>query len=297
MNKSALLENYSRGLSSTGKTRTIYLRFAQEFLDYSEGDFSREKITKYLEVLRHKKNRDGSLKSDGTVNFAFRVIRTVFNRSEVILKDEGQDWPYRRGESPQIREDNIQAPALHPNIISKMIGTIKTSGSPEEKAFLALSTTYGLRRVEMVELDASDVRLKDQTIHIATAKHGRERTHLIPSAIIPYLSEYDFSKSRSDNFLFTLWYRIEFSVRFPHTHKVGWHSIRRSLNTFLLRSLPEATVMSFLRWKQRTSSHMPYRYSAQRFIGEEGETTQVVGDALDVDNQIFEAHPFLEFWR
>ena len=149
----------------------------------------------------------------------------------------------------------------------------------------------------MVELEAKDIRLKDHTIHIATAKHGRERTHLIPEPIIPFLAGYDFGTERSDNFVFTLWYHIEHRIGLPHTDQVGWHSVRRSLNTMLLRVLPEPTVMSFLRWKQRTSSHMPYRYSAQRFVGEEGETTEVVGDALDVDNQVFEKHPFLEHWR
>lgn len=292
MNTAALLENYSKGLASGGKTRTLYKRFAREFLEFSDGDFSREKISKYMDHLRKQHSYH-----DGSVNFAFRVIRTLFNRNEAILKAEGYEWPFRRGESPSIREDKIQAPALHPEIIGKAISAVKVTGSPEEKAFLALSSTYGLRRVEMVELDASDIRLKDRTIHIATAKHGRERTHLIPELLIPYLSEYDFSQERSENFLFTLWYRIEYRIGFPHTHKVGWHSIRRSLNTILLRRLPEATVMSFLRWKQRTSSHMPFRYSAIKFVGEEGESTEVVGDALDVDNQVFAVHPFLEYWR
>jgi integrase len=292
MNNNLLLENYSKGLSSTGKTRTLFLRFAREFLAYSDGDFSREKISSYMDHLRKQHSY-----RDGSVNFAFRVIRTMFNRNETILKAEGYEWPFRRGESPSIREDKVEAPALHPITIGKAIAAVKADGSPEEKAFLALSSTYGLRRVEMVELEASDIRLKDRNIHIATAKHGRERTHLIPEAIIPYLSGYDFNQVRSENFLFTLWYRIEIRIGLAHTHKVGWHSIRRSLNTILLRRLSEATVMSYLRWKQRTSSHMPFRYSAIKFVGEEGESTEVVGDALDVDNQVFEVHPFLDFWR
>jgi len=292
MNNNLLLENYTKGLSSSGKTRTLFVRFAKDFLDFTDGDFSRERISKYVEHLK-KEHRY----SDGSVNFAFRVARTVFNRNEVYLKEQGFEWPYRRGESPQIREDRIQAPALHPATIGRLITRVRAEGDTDEKAFLALSTTYGLRRVEMVNLESNDIRLKDKTIHIVTAKHGRERTHLIPEVIIPFLAGYDFSQKRSENFLFTLWYRIEHKIKLPHTDQVGWHSIRRSLNTMLLRKLQESSVMSFLRWKQRTSSHMPFRYSAQRFVGEEGETTEVVGDALDVDNEIFGVHPFLEFWR
>lgn len=284
MTNTEFLEQYSRGLSSMGKTRTLYLRFAKDFLDYSDSDFSKENINKYLEHLRREHKY-----SDGSVNFAFRVVRTLFSRNDL-------EWPYRRGESPSIREDSIQAPALHPNTIIRLIHAVKGSGDPNEAAFLALSTTYGLRRVEMGELSQGDVRIKDKTIHIATAKHGRERTHIIPEQIIPYLEGHDFNKRISDFYIFTLWYRIENRIGLKHTDQVGWHSIRRTLNTLLLRKLPESTVMSFLRWKQRTSSHMPFRYSAIKFISEEGETTEVVGEALDVDNEVFRVHPFIEYW-
>jgi len=292
MDKVLLLENYSKRLGSSGKTRGLYLRFAGDFLDYSDGDFSREVIDKYLEHLRRKHQY-----SDGSVNLIFRTIRTMFNRNKVILEEAGFEWPYHRGESPGIREDNIQAPALDPDIIREQIYTIKKDGEPDERAFLAISTIYGTRRIEMVELTEPDVRLRDKTIHIATVKHGRERTHLIPEEIIPYLKGYDFSKQRSEFGLFTLWYRIENKISLAHTDQVGWHSIRRTLNTLLLDQLPETTVMSFMRWKQRTSSHMPYRYSAQRYVGREGTTTKVVGDAKDTDTKIFKVHPFLEYWR
>ncbi len=291
MNTTGLLDNYLRGLSSAGKTRTIYKRYAGEFLEYADGDFCREKINGYIEHLRHQHKY-----SDGSANFAFRVIRTLFSRNEAILEKMGFEWPFRRGESPQIREDRILAPALHPDIIKEAIVAVKEHGPPEEQAFLAISTTYGLRRVEMVQLEERDIRLKDKTIHIATAKHGRERTHLIPDIIIPYLEGYDFSQGRSENFIFSLWYRIEHRIGFPHTPQVGWHSVRRTLNTLLEPHVSRNTLNSFMRWKQRTSSDMSFRYSAIKFVGREGSSTQVVGDALTGDNQVFEVHPFLQYW-
>ncbi|KKN16879.1 hypothetical protein LCGC14_0971410 [marine sediment metagenome] len=291
MDNNTLLEKYSKGLSSSGKTRTLYMRFAEDFLNYADGEFSRGKIDGYIEHLRNQHEY-----SDGSVNFAFRVARTLFTRNGDVLKEAGFEWPYRRGESPQIREDRIQAPALDPDTIEEAIVAVKEDGSPEEKAFLAISTTYGLRRVEMVELDEHDVRLKDRTIHIATAKHGRERTHLIPEIIVPYLAGYDFSQKRSDYFIFALWYRIEYRIDFPHINQVGWHSIRRTLNTLLEPHVSRNTLNSFMRWKQRTSSDMSFRYSAIKFVGKQGETTKVVGDALTGDNQVFKAHPFLEYW-
>lgn len=280
-----LLENYAKRLGSSKTTKNSYLRFAQDFLDYADGNLDRETIDKYVEHLRMKHKY-----SDGSVNFVFRIIRTLFGRNNLA-------WPFARGESPQIREDQIAAPALDPGVIGEMIESIKRDDRPDEKAFLAISTIYGTRRVELVHLTQNDVNLRDRTIHIATAKHGRERTHLIPEEIIPYLEEYDFDKTISQFSLFTLWYRLEYRIGLTHIDQVGFHSIRRTLNTMLLDHLPETTVMSFLRWKQRTSSHMPYRYSAQRFVGREGMTTKVIGVAKDVDTKVFDVHPFLEFWR
>lgn len=285
MSSTQLLAQYSRMLSSTGKTRTLYLHFAGDFLDYADGDFSKETINKYLEHLRRKHKY-----SDGSINFAFRVIRTLFSRNNL-------EWPYRRGESPSIREGKVQAPALHPNTIIRMIQAVKEKGEPDEKAFFALSTTYGLRRTEMLRLSQLDVRIKDRSIHIATANQGQERYHLIPEEIIPYLKQRNFDNNITEFALLVLWYRIEHRIGLKHIDRVGWESVKRTLNTLLLRQLPALIVMSFLRWKQRTSPFMPYRYSAVKFVGEEGESIKGVGEALDVDNEVFKAHPFIEYWR
>ena len=294
MDNKEILENYAKGLASGGKMRGTYIRIAREFLDYVSGDFTRDAVTKWMNHLRRKYHY-----SDGSINFAFRVVRTLYKRNEKEL-----EWPFRRGESPRIREGQIQAPALDPDVIREMIETVKVGSHSDEAAFLALSSTYGLRREEMIAITPDFLRLKDRTIEIATLKHGRERTHLVPEEIMPYLEAYDFSKSFSEFAIMSVWYRLEYRIRLPHIDQVGWHSIRRTLNTLLLDKLPENTVMSFLRWKQRTSSHMPFRYSAQRYVGREGIATRVVGEAKDVDEKVFardaegiRIHPFLDYWR
>lgn len=283
MDKIQILANYEKGLASEGKTRNIFLRYAEEFLKFSNGSFDRDIILKYIAKLRRKKQ------SDGTVNFAFRVIRTVYNRNSDQLTREGVEWPFRRGETPQIREDQVVAPALSPNILIEMIEAIKERGTGEQQTILALSTTYGLRRAEMLQLDPPDVNIKDKTIHIKTLKHGRERTHKIPDLIVPWLKEYNFENHISEFALLILWHNIEHLIDFSHQERVGFHSIRRTLNTLLLDQLPENVVMSFLR--------MPYRYSAQRFVGREGTEVKVVGEARDVDDKVFQVHPFIEYWR
>jgi len=292
MNNSEMLENYAKNLGSAGKTRNLYLRYAKEFLDYADGNLDRETIEKYLRHLRYTPKS-----SDGSVNLIFRIIRTLFKRNEALLRENYFEWPFRRGEAPLIREDKINAPALDPNIIGEMIEAVKKNGEPDEKAFLAISTTYGTRRIEMVQLTQADVKLKGKTIHIATVKHGRERTHLIPGVIVPYLKEYNFDIGISEFSLFTLWYRLEYRIGLEHTDQVGWHSIRRTLDTLLADHLLPNTIRMFMRWKKGTSSDMVFRYSALKFVGREGTTTKVIGEAKDVDTKVFEVHPFLKYWE
>lgn len=300
MDKDTLLQRYRNGLGSTGKNQKLYLRYAQDFLDYGNGSFERQTIEKYLERLRrttypHGDNRQKY--SDGTINFRFRIIRSVFNRSAALLIQEGVEWPFRRGETPQIREKNVRFLALNPKTIQRMILAIKETGGVDEQAFLSLSTTYGLRRIEMITLDPRDIKLKDRVIHITTAKHGRERSHLIPEEIIPYLSAYDFSQVVSEFGLLCLWYRMESRIALAHIDGVGFHSIRRTLNTLLGKELPDVTVKSFLRHKQRTSSDMTYRYSAVTFVGEEEDVTELVSSDASADSDVFSKHPFLKYWR
>jgi len=260
------------------------LKFARGYLDFADGNYTRDSVLGYLDELKTKQGY-----GDSSIRFVFSIIRTLFARNNL-------DWPFRRGEAPQVRESNINAPALEPDVIIEMIDLVKTEGTPDERFYLSLSTTYGVRREELLELGSEDINLAGKTIYIHTLKHGRERTHVIPDEIVPMLKEHKFN-AISEFKLLELWYRIEYNVGLKHIDGVGFHSIRRTLNTLLLDELPETVVMSFLRWKQRTSSVMPYRYSAQRFVGKEGVTTRVIGEFKDVDARVFQVHPFLQYWQ
>lgn len=292
MDTKQILANYERSLSSSGKLRNHYIKIARSFLEYSGGVFDRPTINDYLEKIRTKNSF-----SDGTINFHFRIIRTMFNRNEVDFAKEGVTWPFRRGEAPVIREDKVNAPALDPEVVIEMIQAVKEKGSPDMAAYLAISTTYGLRREEIYQLKDEDIDLKSKTIHIATLKHGRERTHQLADEITPYLTAHKFEQGTTEFSILTTWYRIEYLIGMKHIDQVGWHSIRRTLNTLLLDALPQNVVESFLRWKQRTSSNMAYRYTAQKFVGREGSSSRVAKEFQDIDQKVFAAHPFLKYWK
>ncbi|MDD5060883.1 MAG: tyrosine-type recombinase/integrase [Candidatus Marinimicrobia bacterium] len=286
-----ILDKYASRLSSKGPTRKRYLEYARSFLEYAAGAYDRPTIDNFLSNLRRNRRY-----KDGTVNLVFRTIRTMFNRN-------GLDWPYNRGEAPVIKESSIVAPALNPITVKRLIEAVKMNDNPCACAMLALSTTYGLRRQELINITAEDIRYNDKTIHIATLKHGRERTHVLPEPIIPWLQIYDFHDTRSDFRMLDLWYTMEDMIGLKHIDHVGWHSVRRTLDTLLLRKFTETEVSSFLRWKQATSSNMPFRYSRTEFVGEEENVTELGGESLSVDQKIFAKdengnykHPFVGEW-
>jgi integrase len=275
------LVKYERGLGSKGNTRTHYLKYAKEFLEHSNGRRDRQAVDDYLAYLERTRHYSG-----GSLNLVFRIVGTLFRRN-------GWEWPFRHGEAPVVHEDEVNAPALDPADIVVMIRA-RDKLDEQERSMLALSTTYGLRRVEMVGLRREDFR--GETIFISTAKHGRERMHIVPPEISPFLEDYSFPTVTAYD-LFACFRRIEYKSGLEHIEGVAWHSIRRTLLTLLGDHLPEMVVASFLRWKQRTSAIMPFRYSAIRFVGSSGTRMVTLGESRTVDEKVFQVHPFVKEWQ
>lgn len=280
-----LLQKYASNLPDD-RYRNHYVSYASNFLD-SAAALDKESINKYLAKLKRRG------KSPGTINFAFRVIRTLFNVNRL-------EWPFRRGEGPQIGQRDEYKPALDPELIRIMIEAAKSGKLASAPAcFLALSTVYGLRREEMCDLEPGDLDFEANTIFISTVKSGRERYHLIPEEIKPYLEAHDFSQRyRLGQMSQLFWVVVNGAgLQALKPQRLGWHSIRRTVKTLLDKSgLDLFTVHSFMRWKGvEREFAMDMRYHASHFVGLEGTT--VVTEEAESDKEIFEKHPLLEFWR
>lgn len=287
MDKTELLEKYSSNLAAS-KNKNHYVRYARDFLDHAN-DLNKESVARYMERLK-RNNR-----SPGTRSFAFRIVRRLF----VV---NGVKWPFSRGEAPQIGQRDEEKPALDPELIRIMVNAAKDGKlHSDEVAFLALSTIYGLRRQEMANLKAGDVDLVNNTLFVATLKHGRERYHLIPPEIHPYLEAHDFNQIYSLTGMAQVFWRIvnnSGGLEKLKQYRLGWHSIRRTVLSVLHTSdLDPFSVHQFLRWKGGSEGDlvMDARYHASSFIGLEG--TKVVTLEAEGDKEIFSKHPLLLMWR
>ncbi len=280
-----LLQKYASNLPDD-RYRNHYVSYARNFLD-SAAALDKESINRYLARLK----KQG--KKPGTINFAFRVLRTLFNVNKL-------DWPFRRGEGPQIGQRDEYRPALDPELIRIMVEAAKNGRLDISPAcFLSLSTVYALRREEMCDLQPVDVDLKADTIFISTVKSGRERYHLIPDEIKPYLEAHDFSKRYNLTQMSQLFWVVvnRSGLEALRPQRLGWHSIRYCVKTLLDDSgLSPYAVHDFMRWKSvEREFAMDVRYHASHFVGLEG--TRVVTEEAESDKEVFEKHPLLEFWR
>jgi len=282
--KNKLLKKYTDNLANSSN-RNHYIRYAGAFLDKAEG-LDKVSIDRYIETLRKDY-------SPGTINFAFRVIRRLFGVNKL-------DWEYRQGEAPTIGQRDEYRPQLSPRIIEMLISTAKTGRLfIAEQCFVALSTTYGLRREEIANLQPADINLKAGSIYIATLKFGRERYHLLPQEIKPYLAAHDFTQRYAVATVSQMFKRIlvKSGAGELKKHRLGWHSIRRPVLEGLVNNgVNVLAARAFLRWKGAAGDlAMPARYYGNVTV-DLGQTEPVLEEAKG-DEKIFEKHPFLEFWR
>lgn len=282
--KNKLLKKYAENLDRS-ENRNHYLSYAKDFLDSVE-DLSRASIDNYIVQLQKKY-------SPGTVNFAFRVIRRLIAVNQL-------PWDYRRGEAPTIGQRDEYRPQLSPRVIQMMIEAAKGDKFlAYERCFLALSTVYGLRREEIANLRPKDINLKSGAIYVATIKSGRERYHLIPEEIQPYLAAHNFAESYALATVSQTFKRIlaKSGAGELRKRRLGWHSIRRAvLDSLVDAGVSVLAARAFLRWKAaERGMEMPARYYGNVVVDLD-ETGPVLEEAKG-DEEIFEKHPFLPYWR
>jgi len=286
LDKEIILEKYTANLANSDN-KNVYLAHARDFLAHAN-TLDRAAVDRYLNSLRQKGRKPG------TINFVFRVIRRIFTVN-------GLAWEYRRGEAPAIGQRDEYRPQLSTDIIRIMVeSAVSGKLHEDERCFLAISTVYGLRRDEMVHLEPGDLNVANRAIYVVTAKHGRERYHLIPAKIAPYLATHDSSRRYSLTGMSQLFWMIvnNSGLEGLKSQRLGWHTIRRALWQGLIdNGCPYLLARDFLRWKGASGElTMPARYYGNVVVGLAGSTPLL--EEAKGDEKIFtKYHPFLSYWQ
>ena len=149
-----------------------------------------------------------------------------------------------------------------------------------ELAYLALSTTYGLRREELSSLGRIDGK-----VTVNTVKGGPVTSHVVPSEIKPYLAGYERTGVRYMSRIFQRIIR-KVGIDLP-SENYGWHAIRRGLATELLyRDVSLINIVRFMRW---SDGNVKGGFGMLAIYGKRNQE--------EVDKSVFKVHPFLSIWR
>jgi len=304
MTKEEILDRFCERLRSSSDHVIKHRRFyASKFLD-----FAGEPPWGEMAVIKYMKELDAEGYSKGTQRTIYGITKTVFGAARSVADEEKVtlassidpsdptamaqllklmttppvEWPMPKRSAPRVEDKDIVAPILSVEDTEKMITAAREGKlEPPEAAFVALSTTFGLRREELGRVRAEHI--ENGTIFVDTAKGGTARIHHIPEEIMPVIAQYGFDRAYSLFQLSWHYHRIEFRSGIEPREGTGWHSPRRALDTALLDQLPMPAVKLFLRWKTKGSSDMPLHYYSK--------------DLGQNDREVFAVHPFLGFWR
>jgi len=266
----SLLDNFELSLTyRTKQTASTYLSIIKKFLAFAGARISYTQSDVY-KFLRHLENSGFSRNYQ---RISFYALKKFFKANNIV-------WSLSTDDLPKLIRGKINKPTMSSENVVKLITYTKKYGLPFEKAFLALSTTYGLRISEIEQLKNSDVNLKAKTIHIQTLKGGEERVHIIPNAIIPYLN-YNFDRMPSTTTISKHFNKMCQNAGIKRQWRENIHSLRRSLLTELANSgIPELMLGKFMRWRKQSSMTQEYYNPEIR----------------EVDNFIFKKHPFIKYW-
>lgn len=270
--KQGLLTNFEESIPAwrSESTKIRYPLLVGHFIDFV-GVKSTYDRTDAMKFLNHIVK---SGMSSNYARWAYYVLRNFY-------KSLGIEFPLTSRELPPLHgPGEINAPVFSSDYVGKLISAVKKKGDAGMKAYLALSTTYGFRRMELARM--SNSAISNSLLRVQSVKGGELREHIIPDDVSPYINGFKFKKV-SDQTLTNIFHRMQGLAGLPQNLGDGYHSIRRSLITELLAAgVPIHIVYSFIGWKLSSK------------LGIMGVYTRP--DPKMRDEMVMSHHPFLNFW-
>ena len=225
-----------------------------------------------------------------------RTMAKEFVQLNKLATANDWPWPFTTDDKP-VAEEEPFAPAFTPEEIQTLIKA-RDEYSRVEKFYLAISTTWGLRREEMVRIRKRDY--DEQTITIKIAKQKKQTLrlrHTIPDEINPILQNYH-PKLTNINSLSYIFYRVLAKAELEPRKGYGWHSVRRTLRTLLEwnlaeNRLPLSLVADFMGWSKTQKGII---YGGAPMLGVYAHPEIMSSDPLAIDKLVLSIHPFVPLW-
>ncbi|HUW46505.1 MAG TPA: hypothetical protein VMW50_12005 [Dehalococcoidia bacterium] len=255
----------ARGKDIETARRWRHLTMKFEVCCGNKSKYDRDDVIRYLCCLREQGYRQSS------IDVMLRPVK---------LLAQLQGWSFPRLAMPKVRDGDISRPVLSYEEVCQMIRKGKEVLSARELAYLALSTTYGLRREELSGLGRIDGR-----VTVDTVKGGPVTTHVVPDEIRPYLTGYERTGVRYMSFVFRrIIKKLGISLA---GENYGWHAIRRALATELVST--DVSLLNLLRFMRWSDASLKGEFGMLSIYAKRNQE--------EIDRSVFKVHPFLPIWN
>ena len=252
-----------KDIETARRWRHLIMKF--EACSGTKRKYDRDDVIRYLCYLREQGYRQSSIDV---------MVRPVKLLAQI------QGWSFPRLAMPKVRDGDVRRPMLSHEEVCQMIRRGKEVLSARELAYLALSTTYGLRREELSSLGRIDGK-----VTVDTVKGGPVTTHVVPGEIRPYLGGYERTGVRYMSFVFRrILKKLDISLAGKN---YGWHAIRRTLATELLYT--DVSLINLVRFMRWSDASLKSDFGMLAIYGKRNQE--------EVDRSVFRVHPFLPIWN
>lgn len=233
-----------------------------------KGDYGRSDVVKFLVRLRAEGLSQNSINT---------IIQPIKLLSHIQRWKDG----FPKLAMARVRSDDISRPVFSMDEMRFLISKAKEVCDSRELAFLAMASTYGLRREEVGTLEVGEGVVK-----VNTVKGGQVVVQLIPDEVKEFVKDYRGCKDV--RYLTRVFQKVVGKIGLELDGKrYGWHSIRRALaSELVMRDVSLLNILRFMRWSDGSVK------------GELGMLAIYARrNQAEVDRSIFEVHPFLACWR
>ncbi len=253
------------------RTLDRYTSLARQYLDFSKGKMDRTSMLQFIDLVEKEWKPN-------TQRLLHYALKKLCKSLEVKFPLDADDLPI-----PTPR-DELNTPFLSIQEIGQLVDRWQWQDS-YETSILYLSTVYGLRSLELTNVEIMDSAIK---VHLAKKRGGQThvKMHMLPPGAKNFLSAY---RERCEWDIIQTYHLMARAANVKDEWG-AWHKIRRSLITGLqVNGLNGEILTRFIGW-EKSSLNQPQGVSPMVSV-------YFHMDDFDIDRETFLHHPFIKLWK
>ncbi len=283
----AMLAELERRLTAGARRRAIgtqitYIDTCKRFLDHTGHRVPTAKDVDAYIVWRREQGIN-----ENTLITEMARIKKLFDVNRM-------EWTFLADDIPA--KVTSFAPALAMSQVEKII-MAQALFTPQERFYLAVSTSFASRREELCRIKKKDIDEKTITLHIAKQKKEKVIRHLIPEVLLPIIKVENYREYGLQN-MSAIFHRICDKSGVMVGSGWGWHSIRRPLDRWFEQYQGGVLWQVWTGYVGWSNISRGMRFAGSAMAGRYlGENSTPENNPYALDKMIHPVLPTLKMWE